>query len=520
MPTASEISSSPSSPGHCQETLDDVTQRWERRRFEETRELDRACDGMVQQLKTDASDALAQLRNDAAASNSSSPAPSSDVLACEGVLEELRATPALAPHELVNSDTGIESLGILTEGQRTAHIFLQEGRAPLHATPNGLLLGHVHGYEGPPLRVGADLSMMELADCAETDVLLLEPGRYYALVSSDTYLPAGSIAEFEWEEDSETWHRRPQRDGAASVPPALPAMEAHEGKLRRLFDALPEIEALLEYVIGGVGGRRVEKSVISESFISFIYLFIVFLTIPPTPFPSIQYRPLVADAVPEGPLNFELLPDLPDRSPSGAGLAVVLVVGRGQHEALLNQACAKQELMGVNNQGRILVFAEDEATAALARALGYRRVVTHPVFSRSEELGTSTAEERAHTSWLRLLAAWLMVRRGADALIHGVEFVWLRHWSHALTDGGALDSWRHDFAFMPTDDNDAASRRGGGSFPPAPSRALARAREPALFEFLSTASVSAGLHLAPGRRRGKRGTYGHGPGYGGLAAAD
>jgi len=62
-----------------------------------------------------------------------------------------------------------------------------------------------------------------------------------------------------------------------------------------------------------------------------------------------------------------------------------------------------------------------------------------------------------------------MVWRGADALIHGVEFVWLRHWSHALTDGGALDSWRHDFAFMPTDDNDAASSdEAGAPFHPHP----------------------------------------------------
>lgn len=166
--------------------------------------------------------------------------------------------------------------------------------------------------------------------------------------------------------------------------------------------------------------------------------------------------------MPEGPLDFELVPDQRE-GPTGAGLAVVLVAGRGQHEELLNQACAKQELMGVTNQGRVLVFAEDEATAALARALGYKRVVTHPVFSRSEELGKSSAEEQSHTAWLRLLAAWLMVRRGADVLIHGVEFVWLRHWSQALTDGGPLASWRHDFAFMPTDDNDAASSDEAGA---------------------------------------------------------
>lgn len=173
--------------------------------------------------------------------------------------------------------------------------------------------------------------------------------------------------------------------------------------------------------------------------------------------------------MPEGPLDFELLSDLPDRTPTGAGLAVVLVVGKGQHQALLNQACAKQELMGVTNQGRILVFAEDETTAALARALGYQRVVTHPVFSRSEELGNSLVEEKTRAAWLRLLAAWLMVRSGADVLIHGVEFVWLRHWSQALTEGGALESWRHDFAFMPADDNDAASSdEAGAPFYPHP----------------------------------------------------
>jgi len=147
----------------------------------------------------------------------------------------------------------------------------------------------------------------------------------------------------------------------------------------------------------------------------------------------------------------------------------VLVAGKGQHQALLDQACAKQELMGVENQGRILVFAEDETTAALARAMGYKRVATHPVFSRSEKIGNSLAEEQAHTAWLRLLAAWLMIRRGADVLIHGVEFVWLRHWSQALTDGGALDSWRHDFAFMPADDSDAASSdEAGAPFHPHP----------------------------------------------------
>lgn len=250
MPTESEISSFPFSiPGHCQETLNDVTQGWQRLRSEETRELDRACDGKVQQLKTDAKEALKQLRNDAAASNSSSLAPSTDVLACERVLEDLLVTQALSPDDLVSGETGIQSLGILTEGQKAAHVFLQEGRAPLHATPKGLLLGHGHGYDGSPLRVGADLSMMELADCAETDVLLLEPDRCYAFVGSDTYLPAGTIAEFEWKEGQETWKRRPQRGVAASVPPALPAMEAHEGVLRQLFDALPEIEALLEYVL-------------------------------------------------------------------------------------------------------------------------------------------------------------------------------------------------------------------------------------------------------------------------------
>lgn len=232
-----------------------MTQRWERLSFAETRELDRACDGKVQQLKTDANEALVQLRNDVAASNSFL-APSPDVLDCEHVLEDLLTTPALSPQDVASSETGIESLGILTEGQRAANAFLQEGRAPLHATPKGLLLAQGAGYGGPPLRVGADLSMMELADCAETDVLLLEPNRCYVFVGSDTYLPAGSIAEFEWEEGAETWQRRPQRDGAASVPPALPAMEAHEGVLRRLFDALPEIEALLEYVFERLEGWK------------------------------------------------------------------------------------------------------------------------------------------------------------------------------------------------------------------------------------------------------------------------
>lgn len=222
--------------------------------FEETRELDWACDGKVQQLKTDAKEALEQLRNDSAASNSTSLAASTDVLDCERVLEDLRVTPALAPEDLVNGDTGIQSLGILTEGQKAAHTFLQEGRAPLHATPKGLLLGH--GYDG-----GADLSMMELVDCAKTDVLLLEPDRCYALVGSETYVPAGSIAEFELVEGSVPWRRRPQRDAAASVPPTLPAMEAHEGLLRRLFHALPEIDALLEYVFEGSDGSGVERCV-------------------------------------------------------------------------------------------------------------------------------------------------------------------------------------------------------------------------------------------------------------------
>lgn len=232
----------------------EITQKWERACFEEAQELDRACDGKIQQLKTDAQEALARLEEGTAALNNASHAPAPDVLACERVLDEMLSTPPLAPHDIVSSDTGIESLGILTEGAKAADVFLQEGRAPLHATPKGLFLANGPSYGGPPLRAGAGLTVMELADCAETDVLLLEPDRCYALVGSESSLPAGGIAEFEWEEAADKWHRRPQRKTALASP-ALPAMEAHEGMLWRLFDALPEIEALLEYVRRGKGER-------------------------------------------------------------------------------------------------------------------------------------------------------------------------------------------------------------------------------------------------------------------------
>jgi hypothetical protein len=37
--------------------------------------------------------------------------------------------------------------------------------------------------------------------------------------------------------------------------------------------------------------------------------------------------------------------------------------------------------------------------------------------------------DRAARLWLHLVASWLVVREGYDALVHGPEHAWLRHWS-------------------------------------------------------------------------------------------
>jgi hypothetical protein len=37
--------------------------------------------------------------------------------------------------------------------------------------------------------------------------------------------------------------------------------------------------------------------------------------------------------------------------------------------------------------------------------------------------------DRASRLWLQLVAGWSVVREGYDALVHGPEHVWLRHWS-------------------------------------------------------------------------------------------
>jgi hypothetical protein len=129
---------------------------------------------------------------------------------------------------------------------------------------------------------------------------------------------------------------------------------------------------------------------------------------------------------------------------------VVLVVGKDQHVELVNQACFKFQWMEVKNQGRIIVLAEDEATAVLVRSLGYTRVLTHPALAafRSVVADDDHGKE-ASLAWLHLVGAWLLVRKGYDALVHGPELVWQRHWSETVEgEGGVLDSWKHDVAFM------------------------------------------------------------------------
>ncbi len=113
---------------------------------------------------------------------------------------------------------------------------------------------------------------------------------------------------------------------------------------------------------------------------------------------------------------------------------------------LINQACFKHALMEVKSQGRVLVLAEDEATASLARALGYKRVLTHPALAAVRAVA---ANDAAVLAWLHLVGAWLLVRKGYDALVHGPEMVWRRHWGEALEgEGAVLASWKHDVAFL------------------------------------------------------------------------
>ncbi len=232
--------------------------------------MNKACDQQMQTLTAEAEQDILALRHKAttdAATTNASGHPSAEVAACEQVLADLQATVPLPPHRLVAADTGIEMMGVVTEARRVAQTLLQDGRPPLATTPNALLLAHGPAYRGPSLSVGAELTMLELQECVETDILLLEPDRCYALVGSETDLPSGSVHEFGWDQDAHKWRRKAQRGPMSAVPPSEHEMAAHEGILRQLYDALPEIDAVLEYVHVAVSAALVPPKTHSPSFL-------------------------------------------------------------------------------------------------------------------------------------------------------------------------------------------------------------------------------------------------------------